>query len=324
MITPRLCAPAYELGEYAEPVAELPELSAAPRTAADLTSPSAGFVTYHWSEGPLVELMAASAARTLARSGVPGSEIDTVLLATDSLPPDRAAHRVVSELLEETGMGRATVITVGLMDCATAMAAVGTAASLVRDGTARHVLVVSGDLADASTGGQRVVAGGVAIASDGAASALVSAEAAGLPVLAMAHHAAPEQESGDGPAQRQLTSRVNAYRELFARLSARHPFLPARTLVLPSNFARHVMRMYLAEAGFTADRMVLEGVGRIAHCQGSDPLINLADRLGDPESAAATEPADPETYVLLGAGIAHLGAVLLGARPLPERKEGSP
>ncbi|MFG2586082.1 beta-ketoacyl-[acyl-carrier-protein] synthase family protein [Streptomyces malaysiensis] len=323
MITPHLCAPAYELGEYAEPVADLPELSAGSQATADLTLPAAGFVTYHWSEGPMVELMTASVRRTLAHSGVPGSEIDIVLLATDSLPPGRAAHRDVSEFLAETGMSGATVITVGLMDCATAMAAVGTAASLVRDDTARHVMVVSGDLAELSTGGPRVVAGGVAIASDGAASALVSAEAAGLPVLAMAHHAAPGQEWGGGSAHQQLTSRMNAYREVFSRLSARHPFRPARTLVLPSNFARHVMRMYLAEAGFTADRIALEGVGRIAHCQGSDPLINLADRWGDTKPTAPEQLTEPETYVLFGSGIAHLGAVLLGARPLPESKEGS-
>ncbi|MFJ2607619.1 acyl carrier protein [Streptomyces sp. NPDC091279] len=324
MITPRLCGPAYELGEYAEPVADLLEVTAGPGAAADLISPSAGFVTYHWSEGPVVELMTASTHRTLARCGVPGSAVDVVLLATDSLPAGRVAHRDVAEFLADTGMTGATVITVGLMDCATAMAALGTAASLVRDGTARHVLVVSGDLADLSTGGERVVAGGMAIASDGAASALVSGEAAGLPMLAMAHHAAPEQESGAGTAHQQLTSRVNAYREVFARLTARHPFARASSRVLPSNFARHVMRLYLAEAGFGADRIALEGVGRIAHCQGSDPLITLADHLNDKKEGAPDERPDPDTYVLLGAGIAHLGAVLLGAHPLPETKEGSP
>ncbi|QKV91488.1 acyl carrier protein [Streptomyces sp. NA02950] len=328
MITPRLCGPAYELGEYADPVSELPELRAAPRIAADLTSPAAGFVSYRWSEAPVAELMTAAVQRTLAASGVPGGDIDMVLLATDSLPGGRAAHRDVAELLQETGMSRATVSTLGLMDCATAMAAVGTAASLVRDGTARQVMVVSGDLAELSTGGQRVVAGGAAIASDGAASALVSADAPGRPVLAMAHHADPEQEWGGGPPQRQLAARIQAYRELFGRLAARHPVDPAGSLVLPSHFARHVMRMYLADVGFPADRIVLEGVGRLAHCQGSDPLITLADLPAEPKpsgtgQAAAGRAVDPERLVLLGAGISHVAAVLLDARPLPRLEGGS-
>ncbi|MEV5880542.1 acyl carrier protein [Streptomyces sp. NPDC052101] len=322
MITPRLCAAAYELGEHAEPVGELPELLAAPDTAAALTSPAAGFVTYRWSEAPVVELMAACVQRCLAKARIPGSEIDTVLLVTDSLPHDRTAHRDVAELLAETGMTGATVATVGMMDCATAMVAVGTAASLVRDGTARHVMVVSGDLADLSTGGDRVVAGGAAIASDGAACVLVSAEAPGLPVLAMAHHAAAGQEHGGTAPRQQLLSRITAYRELFARLSARHPVRPAETVVLPSNFARDVMRMYLTDVGFDSERIALDGVGRVAHCQGSDPLINLADRLGEPKPADATEQ-EPQALVLLGAGISHLAAVLVGAHPLPAHKGGS-
>lgn len=311
MIVPRLCGPAYELGEYADPVTDLPELSTS--AAAGLTSAAAGFVTYHWSEGQLVELMTAAVRRTLAASGVPGGDVDMVLLATDSLPGDRTAQRDVGEFLAETGMTGATVVTLGLMDCATAMTALGTAASLVRDGTARHVMVVTGDLADLSIGGERIVAGGVAVASDGAASVLVSAAAPGLPVLAMAHHATPERELTSGADHQQLTSRLTAYRELFARLSAQVPVTAERTLILPSNFARYVMRMYLAEAGFPADRVDLDGVGSFAHCQGSDPLINLANHMADAEARGGSAP---ERYVLLGAGIAHLAAVLVDATPV--------
>ncbi|WP_073762499.1 acyl carrier protein [Streptomyces sp. CB02923] len=319
MITPRLCAPAYELGEYADPVTELPELQADPETADRLTAPAAGFDTYRWSDGQVVELMTAAAQRTLGEAGVPGDEVDLVLLATDSLPRDRSAHRDVAELLQETGLTRATASTLGLMDCATAMAAVGTAASLVRDGSARHVLVVSGDLADHATGGERVVAGGAAIASDAAATALVSATAAGLPVLGMAHHAAPEAAQGEPP-RRQLAARVAAHRELFTRLAERHPVRPAEVrAVLPSNFARNVLEIYLSDVGYGGAKLALGNIGRIGHCLGSDPLINLADRLAEAK-AAGEEQADgaEDRLVLLGAGISHLAAVLLGACPLPE------
>ena len=318
MITPRLCAPAYELGEYAEPVAGLPELRAAGAGATTLRD----FDTYHWSEAPVVELMATAVHRTLAESGVPAGRIDLVLLATESLPPGRAGHREVGELLEATGLAGATVTSVGLMDCAAAMAAVGTAASLVRDGTARDVLVVSGDLADLSTGGERIVAGGAAIASDGAAAVLVSATAAGLPVVAMAHHSDPELLRLDGPASQQLRSRVGAYRELFTRLAARHPVRPAQVSVLPSNFAPDVMRMYLSGIGFGAERINLGNVPRVAHCQGSDPLINLADHLAEARSGTPAGSGD-EVLMLLGAGVSHLAAVLLGASPLPSAEEGS-
>ncbi|QMU71300.1 acyl carrier protein [Streptacidiphilus sp. P02-A3a] len=315
MTVPRLCAPAYELGEFADKVAELPELLAAPELADALTHPDAGFETYWWSEADIVELMSAAARRTLAGSGVAGSEVDTVLVASDSLPRDRSAQRRVAELQEETGTTGATVLTLGLMDCATAMVAVGSAASLVRDGTARNVLVVTGDLADRATGGHRIVAGGAAIASDAAATALVSAVAPGLPVLAMAHHAAPEP-GRDTSRQQQLVARIRAHRELFARLEARYPFRrDAVARLLPSNFARNVVRLYLSDVGFTEAQLALGNVGRIAHCLGSDPLVNLADRLA---AGPGPGPGDPlGHYLLMGSGISHLGAVLLDARPVP-------
>ncbi|MFE0646055.1 acyl carrier protein [Streptomyces sp. NPDC058877] len=318
MIRARLCAPAYELGEYAEPVTELPELLADPRAAAEFTAPGAGFHTYHWSDAPVTELMAQAIRSTLSDSGVPASEIDMVLLATDSLPRDRSAHRDVAELLEETGISRATAVTTGLMDCATAMVAVGTAASYVRDGSARQVLVVSGDLAARATGGERIVAGGAAIASDAAASVLVSATASGLPVLGMAHHSDARLHRAGAP-QQQLLARVAAHRELFARLAARRDgggLGDVRT-VLPSNFSGNVLELYLSDVSLGGDRLFRANVGRIAHCLGSDPLINLADRLAERKH---TESEDG-TLVLFGAGVSHLAAVLLGAAPLPVRTE---
>jgi 3-oxoacyl-[acyl-carrier-protein] synthase III len=308
-VTPLLSAPAYELGEYADPVGELPELIGDPETADRLTAPAAGFETYHWSDAAVTELMAVSARRTLLAAELPPAEVDVVILATDSLPHDRSAHTAVAQLLSELGLSQATALTIGLLDCSTAMVAVGTAASYVRDGTASHVLVLSGDVAAQATGGERVVAGGAAIASDAAASVLVSAQVPGLPVLSMAHHTSAELITGDLPPQRQLITRVRGHQELFARLGIGRE-LRASTVdhVLPSNFARNVVRIYLAELGFAEGQLAQGNVGRIAHCLGSDPLINLADHLVSPRS-------QPGHLMLLGEGIAHLGAVLTGPRP---------
>lgn len=313
MTTPLLSAPAYEVGEYAEPVGRLPELLADPRQAAALTAPDAGFATYRYSESDVIELMSAAARRTLGAAGLRGAEVDTVLLVTDSLPRDWRAHGRVAELLAETGVMGATVLTLGLMDCATAMAAIGLAASLVRDGTARTVLVATGDLADVATGGQRIVAGGAAIASDAAATVLVSASVPGLPVLAMAHHAAPR--AADVSPRAQLMARITAHRELWLRLAGRHAVRPQEVIqLLGSNFARNVIRLYLSDLGFEPGQLAQANVGRIAHCLGSDPLINLADLLADPD---AQPPSPGSRYLLLGSGVSHIAAVLLDACPHP-------
>ncbi|MCZ0974466.1 hypothetical protein O1L55_30775 [Streptomyces albulus] len=139
----------------------------------------------------------------------------------------------------------------------------------------------------------------------------------------MAHHTSPPTASGGG-ARKELTAKVTAHRELFARLAAHHPHRPEDVrAVLPSHFARMVLEIYLSDVGHGGDKLALDNVGRIAHCLGSDPLIDLADRLAgtDPAGARTAPGTDDGHLVLLGAGISHLAAVLLGARPLPDASE---
>lgn len=137
----------------------------------------------------------------------------------------------------------------------------------------------------------------------------------------MAHHSAPELNLGGGP-QQQLLSRITAHRALFARLGDRTGTgLGTVRSVLPSNFARNVLKLYLSEVGL-GDRLSLGNVGRIAHCLGSDPLINLADRLAQEKDAPGGAAGD-DSFVLFGAGVSHLAAVLLGAEPLPQWAEGA-
>ncbi|MEV4640389.1 hypothetical protein AB0J80_23895 [Actinoplanes sp. NPDC049548] len=297
-----LSGAAYELGEHAGAAADLDELLADPEAAARLLAPEAGFATYHSSEADVTELMAVAAGKTLAATRVPGTEIDAVVLATDSLPRGRAAHRDVVDLLARLSLSNAVAFTVGLMDCATAVVAVSTAASMVRDGSCRSVLVLTGDLADRATGGSRLVAGGAAVASDAAAAVLVSSAVPGRPVLASARHLSPALARPGVPPAQQLGLRVRAHRELMQRLADASPIPPtAVTAVHPSNFARNVIGLYLADVGFRPEQLRLGNVSRVAHCLGSDPIVNLAD---DPGGAG---PA-----ILLGSGVAHLAAVLLG------------
>ncbi|GAA3302769.1 hypothetical protein GCM10020218_098980 [Dactylosporangium vinaceum] len=298
----RLCAPAYELGEYADKVADLPEV-AATEPGAGLLAPAAGFETYHWTDCGVADLLVPAARRALLAAELDPAEVDLVVLATDSLPRDRTAPALVAELLGELGLSRATALTIGLLDCATAMVALGTAASYVRDGTARQVLVLSGDVAEQATGGRRVVAGGAAIASDAAAGVVISADRPGRAILGLASHTATALVVGEPPPQVQLAARVHGHRALFDRLLAGRGLRPAAVgTVLPSNFARNVQRIYLSEAGFTDAQLALDNVARIGHCLGSDPLINLVD-----------QPPGDRPAVLLGSGVAHLAAVLIAA-----------
>ncbi|MFF0746738.1 acyl carrier protein [Streptomyces sp. NPDC004111] len=302
---------AAQLGAIRRKVAELPEYAAGP------PDPGTGFVEYREAEGDILGLIGPAARGALEAAGTDPAAVDTVLLATESLPvdgpPGRPAsgssagpsRQAVMELLGGLGLRRAYPLTLGLADCSTAVAALDVAASLVRSGACGTVLVVSGDLVRTVLPGGRVVLGGAAVAGDGAAAAVVSSRRHGWEVLGGARRIAHETFEPVPPARR-LAAQLAAYQGVFADLWEATG-LTARELgagaVLPSNLSRDTLRMFLSEAGITEQQLYLDNVPRTAHCLGSDPLINLADRTAGGDS--------PSPVVLLGSSAAHVAAVML-------------
>ncbi|MCX5205883.1 acyl carrier protein [Streptomyces sp. NBC_00237] len=306
---------AAQLGAIRRKVAELPEYAAGP------PDPATGFVEYREAEGDVLGLIGPAARGALEAAGTDPAAVDTVLLATESLsadgPPGRPAagpsahpsggpsRQAVMELLGGLGLRRAYPLMLGLADCSTAVAALDVAASLVRSGTSGTVLVVSGDLVRTVLPGGRVVLGGTAVAGDGAAAAVVSARRHGWEMLGGARRIAHETFEPVAPGRR-LAAQLASYQGVFADLWETTG-LTARELgagaVLPSNLSRDTLRMFLGEAGITEQQLYLDNVPRTAHCLGSDPLINLADRTAGGDSSSPV--------VLLGSSAAHVAAVLL-------------
>ncbi|MFH8347488.1 acyl carrier protein [Streptomyces sp. NPDC018045] len=290
---------AAELGALRRTVADLPEYAAAP------PAPGTGFAEYREAEGGILGLLEPAVRGALDASGTDPADVDTVLLATESLPADGPARHAAMELLSGLGLRRAYPLTLGLADCSTATAALDLAASLVRSGASGTVLVVSGDLVRTVLPDGRVIPGGTAVAGDGAAAAVVSRRRHGWEVLGGARRIAHEV-FGPGPPGRRLIAQLALYQGVFADLW-QATGLAARDLgagaVLPSNLARDTLRTFLGEAGLADGQLYLDNVPRTAHCLGSDPLINLTDRTAG--------GAEPSPVVLLGTGAAHVAAVLL-------------
>ncbi|KAA6223517.1 acyl carrier protein [Streptomyces albofaciens JCM 4342] len=295
---------AAELGAIRRKVAELPEYAAGPPAA------GTGFAEYREAGGGILDLLGPAVRHALDASGTDPATVDTVLLATESLPADGPDRPALTGLLDALGLRRAYPLTLGLADCSTAVAAFDIAASLVRTGASRTVLVASGDLVRTVLPGGRVVLGGTAVAGDAAAAAVVSGRRYGWELLGGARRFAREAVDAATPGHRML-AQLAMYQEVFADLWTATG-LTARSLgtgaVLPSNLARDTLRTFLGEAGIADAQMYLDNVPRIAHCLGSDPLINLADR--------TAQGAEPSPVVLLGTSAVHAAAVLL--RPVEE------
>ncbi len=299
---------AWELGEFSGKVSELDEFEQwAEAGSAAVPAFGGGFQTYHWSESDPLVLAAPAAERTLRTAGLAPADVDCVVIASDSLHAGPVGHRDIAEFLDSLGIGAVAALTIGMLDCATPIAALQIAASLVRDGTHREILVVCVDLTERVSPGSRVVAGGAAIASDAAATVLVSSTPGGgdepaFEVLATALHSAPSLRSGT-VAQVSLRTRIRAHRELFERLWGPAGYGPADVMrVFSSNLAPEVLGPYLADVGL-AGRVHTADIPAIAHCLGGDPIIGLAGH----------RAARGERVLLFGSGISHLGAALLRA-----------
>ncbi|WP_053698887.1 hypothetical protein [Streptomyces sp. NRRL F-5755] len=290
-----------ELGAIRRKVAELPEYADGPPDA------GTGFAEYREAEGGILGLLGPAMRGALDASGTDPATVDTVLLATESLPADGPDRTALTGLLSDLGLRRAYPLMLGLADCSTAITAFDIAASLVRSGASGTVLVVSGDLVRTVLPGGRVVLGGTAVAGDGAAAAVVSGRRYGWELLGGARRIAHEAAT---PGHR-MGAQLAMYQGMFADLWAATG-LTSRDLgtgaVLPSNLARDALRTFLGEAGIADAQVYLDNVPRIAHCLGSDPLINLADRTAGGGA--------PSPVVLLGTSAVHAAAVLL--RPVEE------
>ncbi|GHH86843.1 hypothetical protein GCM10018793_60340 [Streptomyces sulfonofaciens] len=304
------CAAA--LGTRRAKVAELPAYAHEPPRA------GARFGEYREADGTLLDLLRPALAEALDAAGTDPATVDTVLLATESLPRGDASATAVAGLLDDLGMSRAYPLTLGLADCSTATAALETAAALVRSGSARAVAVLSGDLVETVLPGGRVIMGGSAVAGDGAAAALVCGERRGWEVAGGARRVSHDLLSYGLPGQdppvrgsavHRMRAQLAVYRELFADLWSATGLSPREVAaVLPSNMAADTLEILLGEAGFAPEQIYQDNVARIGHCLGSDPLINLVDRT----ESGATRSAYP-VVVLLGSSAAHLAAVLLRA-----------
>ncbi|MCE4941639.1 MULTISPECIES: acyl carrier protein [Streptomyces] len=283
-------------------MADLPEYAAEPPRRAS------AFDEYRLARGGVLDLLRPALRDALAAARTPPAAVDTVLFATESLPGGDASQTAVAALLDELGMRNAYPLALGLADCSTATAALAVAAALVTSGAARTVAVASGDLVRTAEPGSRVLLGGAAVGSDGAAAAVVSGRRYGWEVVGGARQVCYDLV-GPGPAAERLQAQLMTYQELFRELWSATGLTPGDvSAVLSSNLAADVLQAFLGEAGFAPRQLYQDNVGRIAHCLGSDPLINLTDRT----KAGTTRSAYP-VVALLGSSAAHLAAVLLRA-----------
>jgi 3-oxoacyl-[acyl-carrier-protein] synthase III len=285
----------YEIEEPRD-IQQLAELHDSPDLVATLRS--LGVARYSASRRSVVELAAACAARTLRQAKVAPAAVGLLLLASQSFDGAELGGKDVQWLIAKLGLENVYPVGVTLSECANFIVALAMAIDALRQRRYQHALIIAAD--KIRDGRSRIVPPNVAVASDAAASVLLSSEAAGpWEVLATEQSMIPlaYQQSAYEDFGRYLKTSVKGLTEISARTLAAAAKKPEDfSWLIANNYNLSVSRLLASLSGFPPERIYATNIGRYGHCFGADNLINLAD------CANEYPPAAGDLFCLLASG----------------------
>jgi 3-oxoacyl-[acyl-carrier-protein] synthase-3 len=266
---------------------------------------------HQYAESPLrpAELAVQSIRETLEVARLAASEVDALIYASTSFwQKSFGTEREVSWLMFELGLSKAFPIGVFLPGCANFTSALRVAANLIRGDGLRNVLVVTTDRVNPGDPQRRVMWPHVSVLSDGAASALVSSEAAGFEVLSLVHRSSPamwDLDPDSNLAAFLMGTVKGAQETVQAALDAADIQRSAVRRLITNNYNVPVMQMIARRCGFAAEQTFLDNVPRFAHAYAADLVINLSDCVRTNGLRAN------DSYCLLATGHKNWGGTVL-------------
>jgi len=264
----------YELGEHVRPVDGLAELADRDQVRAELLAQGAR--SYLVSDRTPGELATASLRRTIERAAVPLEAIDCVLYCSMTFWDPRFFTSDVSEAFLELGLPRVPVLGVYLSACGKLGSAVRMAASLVRSGDCRDVLLVTTDRCPPDR--PRVV-DEFSVRSDAAASCLITAEEEGAELELVALTQSSEFTLEREPEHiKRWRVYLKALGKSISEVVVRAKRGPGEIdLLVTNNYIDKQRQTFAAIAGIELDRTFAHNVGRVGYAHSADTLINLRD-----------------------------------------------
>ena len=285
----------YEIEEPRD-IHQLDELRENPELLATLTSVGVG--SYSASKRSLAELTAACAARSLWKGKVAPESIGLLILASSGFGGPELGGKEIQGLIAKLGLKNAYPVGVTLSECANFIVGLSLGIDALRQGRCENVLVVSVD--KIREGATRVVPPDVSVASDAAASVVLSTEGTGAwevidteqLMIPLAYEKTAYEDFG-----RYLKLSVQGVTEIAARTLAAAGRKPEDfSWLITNNYNLSVSSLFAHQFGFAPGRVYTANVGRYGHCFGADSLINLAD------CANEARPSPGELFCLLASG----------------------
>jgi 3-oxoacyl-[acyl-carrier-protein] synthase-3 len=262
---------AYALGDPGD-LDELPEITGPPGVADRLRD--GGLAGYRRTDRQAWELAATSGRITL--DAAPG--IGSVVYATDTFRPRHDPEIAAARFLNATGLGRIPLVGVGYAGCANLALATRTAAALLRAGDTDSALLVTTDVCEP---GQRLLTGGIAVLSDGAASCVATTiePETGFRIIGQvtAIEASLHGLSADDESMAMATATGRGVSRVTTALYASTGLSAGDfAYLVTNNYVASSLRIFAGMAGIGFDRSYRATAADVGHCYAADPLISLA------------------------------------------------
>jgi 3-oxoacyl-[acyl-carrier-protein] synthase III len=239
---------------------------------------ASGVLHFRQAQESLLELALAPALDTLNASGLSSTEIDALLLLTNSYKAEAFGEEMGNELLRRLGLINAYLHGVYLQGCADLILGLKTAQALVASGQCRHILMIVTD--KVGEAGVPVVMCGSTVHSDAASSCLVSHGDDARYRLGSAAiiHAPVATQNGDdttGGANEPLAPKY-ACLAMERALAANRISREEIDLVLTNNLNQFFFTQVGEWLGLERRKIFDANLSAVGHCLASDILINLA------------------------------------------------
>jgi 3-oxoacyl-[acyl-carrier-protein] synthase III len=271
-----------------------------------------GYEHYRQSELSLADLAALSLQESIRKSGIPADEFDVVVYATATFGQQQSAQidREFAQCMLRCGLQHAYPVGVFLTQCNGFFTALNVASGLIRDGSAKNVLLVLVDKIEGSD--QRFK--NLTVYSDGAASCVVSGDPRyhGQFVLrgVQCHARVVDTDLIDSETMKFDVDNQKAYfngiRTVASRLEEKTgtPLAQCEQLICP-NYTTSALKQISDVLAYPYAQIFRNNVAVVGHAHSCDSLLNLESyRL-------ARQDGGNGLVTVLGTGLYFWGATQL-------------
>lgn len=301
-----LAAIAYKLGDFYS-IEEVDELKKNPKVLKMLLM--LGLDKYSKSDLVASEIAKKSALQTLDQAQIFGEEIDILIYATNSLwNLEGSGLKEIGGLIHDLNLKKAYPIGINLSECGNLQTAIRVATALIKSEKCTNILVITTDKISENT--SRIVAPNISVASDGAASfILTSSEKKGeFEVIQTTQHIDVNINYIDPIKQssfflEQVMKGLKEISDMALLSMGKEP--KNFSQLITNNYNMSVTKSICDTLGFDPKQAYTKNISRFAHALAADNIINLYDFLV--ENSISTK----ELIMLIGTGTSAWGCTIL-------------